>query len=136
MIESVSIAARERLVSLFLPYLRLRCGHSATFGDMKRKGGPLILINASDLGYGVRFSFVQEYFNLLCSDLSSFPVARAVTASSAVPIVFNPVVVENYQDCKKSKPDWLVAAEKRAMDYPELAQVVEGLQTFYEKNTG
>lgn len=105
----------------------------ATFGDMKRSG-PLVLINASDLGYGVRFSFVQEYFNLLCSDLSSFPVARAVTASSAVPVVFNPVVVENYQDCKKSKPDWLVAAEKRAMNDPELAQVVEGLQTFFVKN--
>jgi NTE family protein len=57
----------------------------ATFADMKRDGGPLIVINASDLGYGVRFSFVQEYFNLLCSDISSFPVARAVTASSAVP---------------------------------------------------
>ena len=33
----------------------------------------------------MRFSFVQEYFNLLCSDISDYPVARAVTASSAVP---------------------------------------------------
>jgi len=57
----------------------------ATFDDMKREGSPLVLINASDLGYGVRFSFVQDYFNLLCSDISTFPVARAVTASSAVP---------------------------------------------------
>jgi NTE family protein len=31
--------------------------HGATFADMHRQGGPLILINASDLGYGVRFSF-------------------------------------------------------------------------------
>ena len=38
----------------------------ATFADMKRREGPLIIINASDLGQGVRFSFVQEYFNLLC----------------------------------------------------------------------
>ena len=106
----------------------------ATFGDMKRTG-PLVLINASDLGHGVRFSFVQEYFNMLCSDLSSFPVARAVTASSAVPVVFNPVVVENYPDCKESKPEWLVAAEKRAAGDAELTQVVEGLQTYYTKNT-
>ena len=105
--------------------------HGATFGDMKRKGGPLVLINASDLGYGVRFSFIQEYFNLLCSDLSSFPVARAVTASSAVPVLFNPVVVENYQDCKETKPDWLVAAEKRASGDPLLVDVVEGLQSDY-----
>jgi NTE family protein len=34
--------------------------HGATFADMQREGAPLILINASDLGYGVRFSFVQE----------------------------------------------------------------------------
>ena len=35
--------------------------HDATFADMQRQGGPLILINTSDLGYGVRFSFIQEY---------------------------------------------------------------------------
>ena len=65
----------------------------ATFDDMTRADTPLTLINASDLGYGVRFSFVQDYFNLLCSDISDYPVARAVTASSAVPVLFNPVVV-------------------------------------------
>lgn len=107
--------------------------HGATFADMKRNDGPLILINASDLGYGVRFSFVQEYFNLLCSDISTFPVARAVTASSAVPVLFNPVVVENYKDCKKTKPGWLAAAEKRAADNPQLAQVVTGLQSYFKK---
>lgn len=68
---------------------------NATFADLMRKDAPLILINSSDLGSGARFSFVQEYFDLLCSDLTSFPVARAVTASSAVPVVFDPVVVEN-----------------------------------------
>jgi NTE family protein len=107
--------------------------HGATFGDMKQKGGPLILINASDLGYGFRFSFVQEYFNLLCSDLSSFPVSRAVTASSAVPVLFNPVVLENYQDCKGAKPPLLVAAEKRASSNPELLQLVEGIQSYFKK---
>jgi NTE family protein len=106
----------------------------ATFADLKRRDGPLILINASDLGYGVRFSFVQEYFNLLCSDLSSFPVARAVTASSAVPVLFNPVVVENYQGCKKDKPDLLKAAERRAEGDPELAQIVEGLRSYFQKD--
>ncbi len=74
----------------------------ATFADLLKRDGPLILINSSDLGHGVRFSFVQEYFNLLCSDLASFPLARAVTASSAVPVIFDPVVVENYSGCSKS----------------------------------
>jgi len=107
--------------------------HGATFADLKRADGPLVLINASDLGYGVRFSFIQEYFDLLCSDLSSFPVARAVTASSAVPVLFNPVVVENYQDCKKTLPEWLSAAENRVAGDPQLAQVVSGLESYFKK---
>jgi len=105
--------------------------HGATFADMKRQGGPLVLINASDLGYGVRFSFTQEYFNLLCSDIASFPVARAVTASSAVPVVFNPVVVRNYRECKHGKPDWLVAAERRAEGDPDMSEVVRGLESYF-----
>ena len=110
--------------------------HGATFADMQRAGGPLILINASDLGYGVRFSFVQEYFDLLCSDITSFPVARAVTASSAVPLVFHPIVVKNYHDCKTTgKPDWMVAAAKRMANDPEMTQVVRGLETYYEKES-
>jgi NTE family protein len=110
--------------------------HGATFADMQRAGGPLIVINASDLGYGVRFSFVQEYFDLLCSDIASFPVARAVTASSAVPLVFNPILVENHHDCKTTgKPDWMVAAKKRLANNPDMAQVVRGLETYYEKDS-
>lgn len=106
----------------------------ATYADMPREGRPLIVINASDLGYGVRFSFVQEYFNLLCSDLSSFPVARAVTASSAVPVLFDPVVVENFQDCGTEPPDWLKNAKRQTADNPELASVVKGLETYFDRD--
>ena len=109
--------------------------HGATFADMQRADGPLILINASDLGFGVRFSFVQEYFDLLCSDIASYPVARAVTASSAVPLMFHPIVVENYHDCKSAgKPEWLTAAAKRLVANPDLTEVVRGLETYYEED--
>ncbi len=77
-------------------YYQKNIFYGATYADLMKPGRPLIVNNASDLAYGVRFSFVQEYFDLLCSDLLSFPVARAVTASSAVPVAFNPIVVENY----------------------------------------
>lgn len=107
--------------------------HGKTFADMRRDGGPLILINASDLGYGVRFSFVQEYFDLLCSNLDSFPVARAVTASSAVPVLFNPVVLKNHAGCEVASSNLLLAAEKQAKGNPEMAQVVDGLRTYKEK---
>ena len=110
--------------------------HDATFADMQRADGPLILINASDLGYGVRFSFVQEYFNLLCSDINSFPVSRAVTASTAVPIMFHPIVVEIYHDCKTAgKPEWLTAAQKRLADDPDMSQVLGGLDTYYNDDS-
>ncbi|TCJ11671.1 patatin-like phospholipase family protein [Parasulfuritortus cantonensis] len=106
----------------------------ATFGDLQRQPGPLIVINASDLGGGVRFSFLQEYFDLLCSDLSAFPVARAVTASSAVPVLFNPVVLENYPGCRPSGEGWLDAAEQAAQRSPQMAQVVDGLKSYQDKD--
>ena len=110
--------------------------HDATFADMQRQDGPLILINTSDLGYGVRFSFVQEYFNLLCSDINSFPVARAVTASSAVPILFHPLVVEIYQDCKSAgKPEWLTAARARLTDDLDMIQVLNGLDSYFDDDS-
>lgn len=67
-----------------------------TFADIRVNDGPYIEINSTDLGSGTRFSFIQAYFDFICSDLDSFSVARAVTASSAVPIAFPPVVLQNY----------------------------------------
>ncbi|MGB1311214.1 MAG: patatin-like phospholipase family protein, partial [Leucothrix sp.] len=105
----------------------------ATFADMLRPGAPLIMINASDLARGVRFSFVQEYFNLLCSDLRSFPVARAVAASSAVPVVFDPVVIKNHADCKAEIPAWLKDAMARSQNQSELQLTISGLDSYSDK---
>lgn len=109
--------------------------HEATYADMMKPGRPLIIINTSDLAYGVRFSFIQEYFDLLCSDLLSFPVASAVTASSAVPVAFNPIVVKNYSGCDTDDPDWL----KKIRNHPdtahtkELDALTEGLKSYSDK---
>ncbi len=105
----------------------------ATFGDMIRKDAPLILINTSDLASGERFTFNQEYFDLLCSDLSSFSLARAVTASSAVPVVFDPVVVENFKGCVRRAPAWLTAARKRDANDPNLAMIVRDNDVYQDK---
>lgn len=70
----------------------------STFSDIP-DDGPMILINATDVGGAVRFSFVQEYFDLLCSDINQYSVASAVAASSAVPFIFTPVLLQNYDDC-------------------------------------
>lgn len=70
--------------------------HGATFSDLAENGPPLVVINATDLAGGLRFPFTQGMFDLICTDLGSYPVARAVTASSAVPVAFPPVVLENH----------------------------------------
>lgn len=106
--------------------------NEATFADLYDKQGPFIVINASDIGSGVRFSFIQEYFDLICSDLSSFPVSRAVTASSAVPVVFNPVVLKNYDGCDTRSQDFLNQAKKQAAG-GHLEDVVDGLTSYANK---
>lgn len=105
--------------------------HDATFVDMMQPGRPMIVINASDLAYGVRFSFIQDYFNLLCSDVRDFPVASAVAASSAVPVVFNPVVVENFGSCEP--PPLSPQVIENAKHSDELAQTLEGIHSYGKK---
>lgn len=108
--------------------------HGATFADLKRRNGPLIIINATDLGRGVRFSFVQDYFDLLCSDLSTFPISRAVAASSAVPVIFHPVVLQNHPGCRPSSVSMFAAAADEAIHSPQLSHVVDGLQSYAGKD--
>jgi NTE family protein len=50
-----------------------------TFGDIAATGGPLIMINTTDAGFGIQYYFGPELLNAICSDLSEFGVARAVT---------------------------------------------------------
>lgn len=107
--------------------------HGATFADMNPENGPLIIINASGLSNGVRFSFLQEYFNIFCSDMSDFPVAKAVAASSAVPIVFLPVVLEKYSECDTTEPEWLAVAKKKAENDVLLNETVSGIESLRKK---
>jgi NTE family protein len=77
----------------------------ATFGDFRSRG-PAILIGATELSGGHRFEFRQSTFNALCSDLNAFPVARAVAASSALPLIFSPMtLVSHWDQCPEPRPD-------------------------------
>jgi len=69
----------------------------ATFGDLVRVGNrPLLLINATDMANGEQFAFSQVRFDLIGSDLSTFPLARAVAASSATPLLLTPITLQNH----------------------------------------
>jgi len=67
-----------------------------TFQDILAIDGPMIQINATEVSTGTQFTFNQDIFDLICSDLSSFPISRAVAASSAVPVLFSSITINNY----------------------------------------
>jgi NTE family protein len=78
------------------------------FGDVP---GPAVLINATDFMRGSRFAFTREHFDPICSELLSYPVARAVAASSAVPGLLTPVELRSYPGtCGFQPPEWITEA--------------------------
>ncbi len=81
-----------------------------TFAEMSRAELPFVILNASDLNNATTFSFIQQQFDFLCSNLSDYPVANAVMASSAVPGVFAPLALRNYPDCPQRHPRWTAEA--------------------------
>jgi NTE family protein len=107
-----------------------------TFADLYASGGPFILINASDLNSQNQFVFLQTQFDFLCSDLSQFKVARAVAASSSVPILFPPILLKRHDSCHYKKPDWLINAEEKSnkKDNQRLKRSVAALNYYIDKN--
>lgn len=82
----------------------------ATFGDLMRRPGPLVMATATDISTGSRLGFIQSEFDLLCSNLASVPLSRAAAASSAVPMVLSPVTINNYGgSCGYRDPSWVRA---------------------------
>lgn len=79
--------------------------NGATFGDLDRGSGPLILASATDISTGSRFVFTQRLFDIICSDLDAVPLSRAAAASSAVPVVLSSITINNYGGtCNRTTP--------------------------------
>ena len=82
--------------------------NGATFADLERGNGPLILASATDISTGSRFVYSQRVFDVICSDLSAVRLSRAAASSSAVPVVLSPVTLNNYGGtCNRTIPAWL-----------------------------
>ncbi len=72
--------------------------HGATFGDLGQDGGnPRLILNATDMANGEQFPFVPEHFDLIASDLKSYPISRAIAAASAFPLLLSPITLKNYR---------------------------------------
>jgi len=133
-----------------------------TYADLLDAHAPAILINATDVDAGAQFTFDQDQFDLLCSDLGSVPLARAVAASSAVPLALAPVTFIDYpsRQCGYELPGWAAAdapfgeaSSRRYQEARRLRHYVQhddkrfvhlvdggladnvGLRAFYDKTT-
>jgi NTE family protein len=81
--------------------------NGATFGDLNRGNGPMIMASATDISTGSRFVFNQGTFDVICSDLNAVRLSRAAAASSAVPVVLSSITIKNYGGtCNATLPVW------------------------------
>lgn len=93
----------------------------ATFADLLRAKGPRIYINATDLSSGERFTFNQQTFDIICSDLDVLKISTAVAASSAVPMLLSPITLKNYAgSCGYESPEWVKEAMARRLSDPRI----------------
>lgn len=85
---------RSDLAADYYDYELFGC---ALYGDLlNRRNRPDLIINATDMVTGVPFAFTQRNFDLIGSDLTQLPLARAVAASSAAPLVLSPLTLRNF----------------------------------------
>jgi NTE family protein len=111
---------------------------TATYADLVASGRrPFVMINATDMTLGAQFPFTQDQFDLLCSDLSHLPIARAVAASSAFPGLLTPLSFENYAGtCSYQEPVWVQLAQNDRRINPERAQRASTQRTYYAAAAG
>jgi NTE family protein len=72
---------------------------------------PFVILNATDMTTGAQFPFIQDQFDLLCSDLAGVSLGRAAAASSAFPGGLTPLTFQNYAGtCGYRQPEWVELA--------------------------
>ncbi len=107
----------------------------AMFGKLIDLGTrPFLMLNATDMSTGTQFPFIQDQFDLICSDLAALPVARAVAASSAFPGLLTPLTFKNNAGtCDYIESRWVDLAEKDRRIAPERANIAEDRRSYYQR---
>ncbi len=80
------------------------------YGELAKLGRPFLGVQATDFANEAPFIFTQDTFDWICSDITTYPVARAVAASNGFPVLFSPISLRNYayddtQSC--TRPKWV-----------------------------
>lgn len=107
----------------------------ATFADLYRRGRPDVWINATDLFNRTPFPFIPPLFAAICSDLAALPVAEAVHASMAVPLVFAPVVLQIHADKCPGATLAQTTIGERARSSPLLAAAFSAVRNYRDPST-
>jgi NTE family protein len=111
--------------------------HGATFADLERAAGPPIAVGATDLASGSRVVFVPQDFDIMCTQLGSFSLARAAAASSAVPVALSPLTINNYGgSCGYQEPGWLRQFSEAAKPPRPAGRLLKRLQELRELDDG
>jgi NTE family protein len=104
----------------------------ATFKSLLFARRPRVWINASDIYNRTPFVFGRTAFGALCSDLADYPIALAVAASAAVPVIFAPVVIQNYPGgCPLPLPDWVQQVRNVPNAAPLLKLYADALERYH-----
>jgi NTE family protein len=100
---------------------------------------PFVILNATDMTSGTRFPFIQDQFDLLCSDLAGVALARAAAASSAFPGGLTPLTFQNYAGtCGYQQPPWveLAAGDRTSRVNPRRSARAENRLSLAEGGAG
>ena len=96
--------------------------HGSTYKDLTTRPRPFVILNASDFATQERVQFTQDKFDIICNDLSTFPLSRAVAASSAFPGLLNSMTVNTFNapsacPVDRPEPSWLANARKNQFEH-------------------
>ncbi len=119
----------------FTRWLDQNVFQGATFAQLDTQDHAHVLINASDVYNRTPFVFNATTFGAICSDLTSYPIANAVAASAAMPLIFAPTVLTSYGErCRTALPKWVTEAQN-SNDAPPLLKASAAAIVRYRNGT-
>ena len=118
------------------PFADAEHPNGATFADLAARGLPLLMIGGTDVTTGQVFPFYQGSFDLLCADISKYPLAWAVAASNGFAPVLSSMPLENHNGsvCPPNwKPKWNPWLDEVSGNAPEQRADEEPDETFFTR---
>lgn len=88
------------------------------FNSLANMGRPFLVIQATDFGNEQPFTFTQNDFDLICSDVNKYPLRNAIAAANGFPVLFSPITLFNFR-FRDSETIPAAARERCGPDHPE-----------------